>query len=104
MSELKPCPFCGSAGREVIRFYEDGAATSIRCQTCKVVTAPFLHIPEAVSAWNTRHGEDKLQERIDDLEWMFECDNFNIGRCKNADAARECIATRESARASVEKK
>ena len=61
MSELKPCPFCGGAGREVIRFYEEGAATSIRCQTCNVVTAPFLHIPEAIAAWNNRHGEDTMQ-------------------------------------------
>lgn len=53
-SELKPCPYCGGIGREVIRFYEEGAATSVQCQTCKVVTAPFLHIPQTIAAWNRR--------------------------------------------------
>lgn len=54
MTELKPCPHCGGIGREVIRFYEEGAATSVQCQTCKVVTAPFLHIPQTIAAWNRR--------------------------------------------------
>lgn len=108
MSEqLKPCPFCGGAGREVIRFYEEGAATSIRCQTCKVVTAPFLHIPEAYTAWNTRPGEDKLQERVDALEWFLEVDEF----CESLhyddlsdDGEDELYAIHLAARAAVEGK
>lgn len=89
-------PMCGDTDLDML-------VDIVQCRECGLTIAKDS-AEEAIAAWNTRHGEDKLQERIDALEWMFECDNFNIGRCKNADAAHECIATREAARAAVEKK
>ena len=107
MSELKPCPFCGAksfvcpsrANAKAVKEY-----VAVCAGKCDSRSGYYLTKKEAEDAWNKRHCEDKLQDSIDALEWMIECDNFNIGRCKNADAARECIATREAALAAVEKK
>ena len=65
MSELKPCPFCGSTRQELTyslsinterTYYGNG----IICANCRVC------VPE--DEWDTRPIEDALQSRIDKLE------------------------------------
>ena len=59
MSELKPCPFCGSSK---IKSHDYGNVELLyRCEDCG---GEHFH-----SNWNTRPIEDALQARIAELEW-----------------------------------
>jgi hypothetical protein len=62
MSELKPCPFCGSSNVNEI----DMQAV---CQNCHVINGdPADFDFPSIPAWNTRPFEDALQARITELE------------------------------------
>ena len=78
MTELKPCPFCGS-GRQRIVLATDGWA--IDCLSCAVQVGFDSAEEDAVLAWNTRaesttHIREALEEIIarapDRAEAMFE--------------------------------
>ena len=78
--ELKPCPFCEGVGIVAYDGWsEAGAWACVQCQTCKICTESCLDISEAVAAWNNRPTEDKLQARIDALEWLREVEKTNRG-------------------------
>jgi len=53
MTELKPCPFCGSE-RTVEKL--DGMVFYIRCQDCGAKGPAKTLKPKAIEAWN-RRGE-----------------------------------------------
>lgn len=66
MSELKPCPFCGSAAGVYTDMYEDFDGTMlydhyVRCKraSCPVQpsTKPAETIDEAIEAWNRRTND-----------------------------------------------
>lgn len=72
MSELKPCPFCGSVLHKPKRHNDTVTITSqqINCQWCGVKSVWFPTDKKAIDAWNTRPIEDALQARIAELESM----------------------------------
>ena len=87
MSELKPCPFCGSEAAEPIFIGNDHTKqrkVTIKCEApgcAKGVTVGALRFSqewchaEAVKKWNTRTVDDQLaaaKARITDLEKALE--------------------------------
>ncbi len=64
VSELKPCPFCG--GIPAARMEE--GFWGVTCYNCMVKVEGDCSKDGAIQAWNTRHAEAKLQERITELE------------------------------------
>jgi len=65
MSELKPCPFCGSEPTSSDEFDDEvlfyGCTKDI---DCPLYDAPFVNM----ATWNTRPIEDALNKRIAELE------------------------------------
>ena len=62
MSELKPCPFCGS--EDVVRLSHNDRADIERCRNCNL----SIIVPLGITMWNTRPIEDALNNRIAELE------------------------------------
>jgi len=62
MSELKPCPFCGS--ENVVRLPYNDRADIERCKNCNLT----IIVPLGFTMWNTRPIEDELRARIAELE------------------------------------
>lgn len=76
--KLKPCSHCEGIGSVAYDGWsESGAWACVQCQTCKICTESCLDISEAIAAWNHRPIEDKLQARIDALEWLREVEKAN---------------------------
>ena len=73
MSELKPCPFCGS---EAARIELDGGFAWGECMKCGATSKVVLFITDtndvriaaAEKSWDTRPIEDALNKRITELE------------------------------------
>lgn len=67
MSELKPCPFCGSNDIEVKQYYNDGWYWFVTCKNCK---AEKIHQFKgvAIQEWNNRIAEDALIAEIERLK------------------------------------
>jgi len=66
MSELLPCPFCGSkevCTRDVSGAEPQGDITFVECQDCFSRTAAWRTKVEAVDLWNSRAAESKGVER-----------------------------------------
>ena len=60
MSELKPCPFCGSEAEHEV--FDDGFIVwcRVECKPCGVMlTAPWEVGNEAIKAWNRRVGNER---------------------------------------------
>ena len=53
MSELKPCPFCGTESR-FIGTEPDGGIWYISCGGCHANSQPVHGREKAITAWNTR--------------------------------------------------
>lgn len=64
MSELKPCPFCGSSAIDV--HVIDNPMHFIKIAYCKNCDGR-----NRISDWNTRPIEDKLRKELDDLLEQF---------------------------------
>ena len=84
MSELKPCPFCGSEvqdderGEKYPRKSPMGGWI-IHCECCGASLSQFRKSGKGEISWNTRPIEDALQARIAELEGhigqLFEAGN-----------------------------
>ena len=59
MTELKPCPFCGS--KDIVFGYEEDGSYCIRCNDCGVQVGHFIeymqHKEDIVGPWNRRVKE-----------------------------------------------
>ena len=65
MSELKACPFCGGEAKEHIGSIKGGCLCS---NDACVVFAKIFYI----DTWNTRPTEDKLRERVKELDSVID--------------------------------
>lgn len=55
MSELKPCPFCGSSQ---LHMHDDGYIKWVECEDCLAEGPVIVGSEEsATDIWNTRQGE-----------------------------------------------
>ena len=68
--ELKPCGSCGSVEAEI--GIVGGATFWVECSACGACSSSHDDEYDAITAWNRRPIEDKLQARIDDLEWLWD--------------------------------
>ena len=62
MSDLKPCPFCGTSNEKhnnIVKLYDDEYYAYEHCNACGA---------RVYANWNNRPIEDALQARIDELE------------------------------------
>ena len=66
MSELKPCPFCGS--EDVVRLSHNDRADIERCRNCNL----SIIVPLGITMWNTRPIEDALNARITELKAVID--------------------------------
>lgn len=80
MTDLKPCPFCGSTGiYQDVRQWdlvknETTYNNFVVCTFCCAQTQRYTTREEAVNNWNTR-PDTKLGEVIEAVEGMFWLDN-----------------------------
>lgn len=70
MSDLKPCPFCGSSRIEILPYCKNGLV--IQCKSCffkkeaKVIRFDLEWLEkELVKNWNDRPLENRLKKAID---------------------------------------
>jgi hypothetical protein len=69
MTELKPCPFCGSeAGRREHCIFGE----VVEFAYCPNENCSFRHRTASVTDWNTRPIEDAILARAEQLEAMVE--------------------------------
>lgn len=86
MSELKPCPFCGSKAK----LMRVGAGRIVKCEGCGVSTS-FLADDAAQALWNTRIDRDELLKIADELENKFFVVYDSHGEIDHADCFVERI-------------
>lgn len=62
---LKPCPFCGGAAKEIESVCSFGGAIWIECMNCGAGTKDYgdLQMDDCYKAWNTR-TDDQLLEQL----------------------------------------
>ncbi len=68
MTDLKPCPFCGS--KDITADKDDGFDSwGLYCTDCGW-GIPYEHVSkkDAIKLWNSRPLEDALTHRIEELE------------------------------------
>jgi Lar family restriction alleviation protein len=62
VTELKPCPFCGSEDIEIdCAGYLDDSDHWVICQDCGAASGIIKEASDAIEAWNTR-ADDKIIE------------------------------------------
>ena len=86
MSELKPCPFCGSK----VKLMRVGADRIVKCEGCGV-SMSFLADDAAQALWNTRIDRDELLKIADELENKFFVVYDSHGEIDHADCFVERI-------------
>lgn len=62
MSDLKPCPFCGSKVELIIApgYFSQGLSSNgwfVKCKKCGIHQMPYQSDHDAIEAWNRRAGE-----------------------------------------------
>ena len=60
MTELKPCPFCGS---KHICIKKTNVGTWLQCERCFVEINLYRTEEEAIDAWNRRAEDDKRRSK-----------------------------------------
>ena len=86
MTDLKPCPFCGSKN---LSCFNDGYLIQIFCNACGARTGLHQHDPKcdkAVEAWNRRAENVKDQPTADVVEvrrgrWIEDHEFFKCSEC-----------------------
>jgi Lar family restriction alleviation protein len=71
MTELKPCPFCGTKPHPITADLHTRPCFYYECEnkTCHAAEKGWHDTEqEAIDAWNTRPIEDALRSRITELE------------------------------------
>lgn len=56
MGGLKPCPFCGAQGEDLILLKDDYAGRQIKCWQCKAYGPVARTDTDAKEKWNDRTG------------------------------------------------
>jgi|WetSurMetagenome_2_1015567.scaffolds.fasta_scaffold488960_1 Lar family restriction alleviation protein len=91
MSELKPCPFCGSSEITVVKAFGDRYCY---CDKCYASTASAECREVALSFWNARPEEERLRAAVKHVvldhaplidlmrarQWGCSCDS-TVGMC-----------------------
>lgn len=54
MTELKPCPFCGGAGKYHGSYFEDDVCEYVSCTRCNASTPLMDKKGESIEWWNRR--------------------------------------------------
>ena len=103
--ELKPCGSCGSVEAEIGII--GGATFWVECSACGACSSSHDDEYDAIAAWNYRPIEDKLQARIDALEWLRDALETRVAKITgDIDYTRACRielgAILAAARAAVE--
>lgn len=78
--ELKPCGSCGSVEAEIGTI--GGVTFWVECSACGACSSSHDDEYDAIAAWNNRPIEDKLQARIDALEWLREVEEYDRTMCE----------------------
>ena len=87
MTDLKPCPFCGSKN---LSHFNDGYFIQIFCNACGARTGLFVESDserdKAVEAWNMRAESVKEQPAADVVEvrhgrWIEDHEFFKCSEC-----------------------
>ena len=63
MSELKPCPFCGSDNVHLAFYHskENGSKAVVECRDCYCSSGYYNDLHEAVEQWNKRTSAPELK-------------------------------------------
>lgn len=70
MSELKPCPFCGTSGETE----ERAIGFSVQCVDCGNVFTNWRETrKEAIDEWNTRTTDDQLTTITKQRDELLKC-------------------------------
>ncbi|MBX2848915.1 MAG: Lar family restriction alleviation protein [Acidiferrobacterales bacterium] len=80
MSDLKPCPFCGSDNVMVDNIVLNDCFTAF-CGDCISKSTNFPDFNDAVDAWNNRPHENKLKAEAFKAGFYESGDDFNGEWC-----------------------
>ena len=63
MSDLKPCPFCGSEAK-LMYYYPIGGRrqTVVNCTSCRCNSGRWGRSDKAIEAWNRRAKDDNERD------------------------------------------
>ena len=79
MTDLKPCPFCGSKSVDLTvhsEHYPEVSYTSIKCRVCDIEIDVWRgrfpngdsHTNTAIAMWNKRATDELINDMIDNLK------------------------------------
>ena len=71
MSELKPCPFCGSEAF-IVHFTQNACYVKCDNHDCMASQKVYGTEAEAIEAWNTRASETQLLAEMQTRVWIAE--------------------------------
>lgn len=94
MDKLRECPFCGSEA-VLEKPMEDYPNCLVRCKECRVSTAWYAKLEDAIAAWNRRLEPENKPLTLDELKardrrpvWISDGEFCGWTICK-ADSAKQ---------------